>query len=138
MKKRIPFILIIVCGVLLCYSCKQTAETNSNLTPLGEVDTIDLQTYNSWVKGWEDKGKEYTDNTLTEYFTMPMVDLHEYALHPSAAARLVLGLDTTIIPWEPHIMLLSTSPNLQPILPPAANIYDLTTPCPRTCYPPRN
>ncbi len=136
MKKRLPFILIIVCGVLLCFSCKQITDTKSNLTSLDEVDTIDLATYNSWVEGWKVKGQGFTDTMLLEYFTMPMVDLREYARHPSAAARLVLGMDTTVYPMEAHIMLLSTDLNKEPILPPLANIYDLTTPCPKTCYPP--
>lgn len=140
MKKSLPLILAVICTVLICFSCKQKQEVEkkSNLTPLKELNTVDRATYNSWVDGWKAKGKGYNDTSLIEYFTMPVVDLTEFGRHPSSTARFVLGMDTTVYPMEPHLMLVSTDSNKVAILPPAANVYDLSKPCPRVCHPPRN
>ena len=137
MKKRLPFVLIFVCGILLCFSCNQDSGSRSGLTLLSEVDTIDLATYNSWVDGWKVKGQGFTDTMLLEYFTMPLIDLQEFALEDKAEARFVLGMDTTLYPIEAHLMLVGVDSSGQTILPstrtPNAKIYDFTRPCPKFC-----
>ena len=137
MKKRPPFFLIFICGILLCFSCKQDSDTRSGLTSLSEVDTIDLATYNSWVEGWKVKGQGFTDTMLLEYFTMPLIDLQEFALEDKSEARFVLGMDTTLYPIEAHLMLVGVDSLGHTILPsprtPNAKIYDFTRPCPRYC-----
>lgn len=126
--------------MMLFNSCKQAPETKSNLKSLTEVDTIDLATYNSWIEGWKVKGQGFTDTMLLEYFTMPLIDLEEFVTHSESAARFVLGMDTSAVPIEPHLMLVGVDSLNVPILPsirtPNAKIYDVTTPCPKLCYPP--
>lgn len=124
--------------MLLCFSCIQDAAKETNLTtPLSEVDTISLATYNSWVEGWKVKGQGFTDTMLLEYFTMPIIDLQEFATHDNAEARFVLGMDTTLYPIEAHLMLVGVDSLGQTILPstrtPNAKIYDFTKPCPKYC-----
>lgn len=136
MKTQINLFFLLL-GVLFIYSCNPTAPAPSPAT-LKQADTISIATYNNWQGAWMEKGQAYTDVTLTEYFTMPLIDLTEFSATTHTAARFVLGLDTTIVPPVPHLMLVGVDANGASMLPPTypnASIYDVTRPCPDLCGP---
>jgi len=139
MKQRFPHLITIAIMSFLCFACapKEKVETDSGLTSLSQVNTITLAQYNLWKTSWEEKGQSYTSDTLLRYFTMPLIDLQEFATQSHAEARFYMGLDTTLVPFEAHLMLVGVDSNGQTILPstrnPSAKIYDFTKPCPMFC-----
>jgi hypothetical protein len=143
MKNNIILSIFIFCAFVMLYSCQpkgnggkidgQTMAVSDSLT-----DTISDSVYYAWKGAWEDNGQEYTDSVLTEYFTMPLIDLTEFNSNGQnhVAARFVLGLDTTIIPNMPHLMLVGVDSAGKSMVPPYAPnglIYDVTRPCPELC-----
>ncbi len=139
MKKRLPLVVTITIMTFLCFACapKEKVEVDSGLTSLSQVNTITRAQFNLWKTSWEVKGQSYTADTLLRYFTMPLVDLQEFATQSHAEARFYMGLDTTLVPYEAHLMLVGVDSDGMSILPspktPAAKIYDFTRPCPMFC-----
>jgi len=114
---------------------------NSNLIELTQKDTLSPNKYREWKDRWERKGAAYTNNKLTKYFTMPLIDLNQFLTQNNhSAARYVLGLDsvqTTAknIIYTPHLMLVGVDATGASMVPPyaAGEIYDVTRPCPDAC-----
>lgn len=138
MKQKTLTVITCICVLLIC-ACNNTSPVEAtNLVKLKQKDTIDYATYQNWQGAWMSQGKYYTDSVLTEYFTMPLIDLSEFAKQQNhVAARYILGLDTMVIPHMPHLMLVGVDSLGQSMLPTTPSstyqIYDVTIPCPKFC-----
>lgn len=137
---KIQTLVFFFATCLLISSCapKETSKNKTSELTLTQKNTISQGKYNNWTGAWQDVGAEYTDTMLTQYFTMPLIDLTEFETDTNhVAARYVLGMDTTVTPMMPHLMLVGVDANGISIIPangyPNASIYDLTLPCPQLC-----
>ncbi len=138
MKNTLLFCVLFSFISLLIISCKETPQIDVKDKDSVFVDKNKLtpRQYREWKGRWDRKGVEYTDSVLTEYFTMPLIDLTEFATEGNHfAARFVLGLDSTVTGLTPHIMLVGVDNLGASKVPPYAvgNIYDVTKPCPFLC-----
>ena len=143
MKNAVLFSLFTLSLLLLITSCSQqpAPAADSKITKLAQKDTITPNQYREWKDRWERKGAAYTNNKLTKYFTMPLIDLTEFMSNGNhVAARYVLGLDSTQttasnIIYTPHLMLVGVDNTGTSMVPPyaAGNVYDVTRPCPDAC-----
>ena len=125
---------------LLVFSCTPcpdcpNQEDNFTLTP---DDVITPSTFTTWVTNWNVNGRGYTDTVLTEYFTMPLIDITEFTRYLDTsvvAARFYMGLEMTATDTMPHIMLVGVDSDGNPLIDDANNqyIYDVTKPCPTLC-----
>lgn len=141
MKHPFFFNLFLVASILIIgCTAEKTVDAPEKESTLTQSNTISQTTFNNWSGAWEDVGAAYTDTLLTKYFTMPLIDLTEFESQPNhVAARYVLGMDTTVSPIMPHLMLVGVDSKGKSIIPdngyPNASIYDLTLPCPQLCGP---
>ena len=143
MKNAVLFSLFAFLSLVLITSCRTEPATkaNSKITKLAQKDTITPKQYREWKTRWERKGAVYTNNKLTKYFTMPLIDLTEFMSNGNhVASRYVLGLDSTQtsannIIYTPHLMLVGVDNTGASMVPPyaAGNVYDVTRPCPDAC-----
>lgn len=135
---------------ILIFSCKPCPECpeagNDTEYQADDVqatlkDTISESTYNTWKTNWKTDGQAFTANTLTEYFTLPLIDINEFLEFPGTgrdsvvASRFVLGLEIDGTDTTAHIMLVGvnaageslTNASLQQY------VYDVSAPCPNSC-----
>ena len=132
---------------LLIFSCTPPGthdhdhdDDDDDLT-LTTEDTISLQKFQTWVDNWDSLGQSYTATTLTQYFTLPLIDIEEFIENMETtgrdsvvAARFYLGLDISSTP-TPHILLVGVN-SLGDSLTNEADkqyIYDISKPCPNLC-----
>jgi len=144
MKNLLYFCLMTFFCVLLyaCKKCPECPDPDYGPGPtLTLQDTISVNKYDTWVSNWKNHGQSYIDNTLTEYFTMPMVDINEFKAFPGSgrdsvvSARFVLGLEVVGVDTIPHLMLLGVNAAGQSLTDASKHqyIYDVTQPCPNAC-----
>lgn len=137
MKRTLTFSAVILLIAMLSFSCKESAPVVvKKTTKLTAKNTKTPLEYRTWKARWERTGKAYTAATLTEYFTMPLIDLEEFALENNhVAARFVLGMDSTSTGLTPHLLLVGVDSTGTSMIPPYApgKIYDVTRPCPHAC-----
>ena len=118
-----------------CPDCPTAQDDDLTLTP---DDVISASTFTTWVSNWNINGRGYTDTLLTEYFTLPLVDITEFSRYKDSsvvAARFYLGLEMTATDTMPHIMLVGVDSSGDPLID-ATNeqyIYDVSKPCPKMC-----
>lgn len=108
----------------------ETHSTTNNV-----LDSISLQTFMDWKRNWTRYGQDYTADTLTRYFTMPIIDLKEVIGEQADSARFYLGLDTTVSPRYPHIMLVGVDSTGKDLIDYNNGLYayDVSSPCPPVC-----
>lgn len=138
MKKMLCLTVTCCIVLFLLNSCDNNIKNPVVPTGLTKMkDTISLSTYNTWESAWKEKGRGFMNTDSLFYFTMPLIDLSEFATLNHAAARYIIGLDTTQSPAEPHLMLVGVNSAGESILPskknPRAKIFDVTKPCPKYC-----
>lgn len=139
---NLTFLLGIILMVYSCTPCPDCPSPPEDEMTLTTEDTISLQKFQTWVSNWDSLGQFYTSNTLTQYFTMPLVDITEFTENMETtgrdsvvAARFYLGLDLTETPPLPHIMLVGVNAQGDSLTNAADKqyIYDVTKPCPTMC-----
>ena len=134
------FAMVCIFSCTPCPDCPDVEDDDYDYTAQLK-DTISPATFNTWVTNWKTHGQSYTALTLTEYFTMPTVDLSEFLSFPGtgrdtvAAARFVLGLEFLPTDTLPHIMLVGVNSAGVNMIDPSMNqyIYDVSLPCPHMC-----
>lgn len=134
--KSHDFTILFFCLFLLTYfSCTQSPEKKPKKKEVTAMNTVTLATFANWTGAWEKQGQEYTDSILTLFFTMPVIDLEEVLGENIDSARYYLGLDTSIVPHFPHLLLVGVDSTGGSMINPTAgyNIYDVTMPCPPYC-----
>ncbi len=139
--KILPTILIAT--IAFCFiQCTEMAkkDTTTNDDSTTETNTmvphLPKATFVNWVTAWKADGVTYTDSTLLEFFTMSDGDLTAILNESGVdSARFYLGLDTSIIPNEPHLMVVGVDSNGNDMLDYTKGqyAYDLTKPCPSYC-----
>jgi len=131
------FVVIIACG-----DNKKGAETEEGIettetdtASISITDTISLAKFMTWTNAWIQYGQAYTATTLTKYYTMPVIDLTEVLGETPAAARFHQGLDTSVTPNVPHLLLVGVDTSGNDMLNYSAGqyVYDVTHPCPPKC-----
>jgi len=142
---KVLFLSMLCAATMGMIACTDTVkDSHPETSDEGKIslkDTISLSTYNNWTGAWIDGGQKYTDSVLTRAFTMPLIDLTEFRSENTYFARFVLGLDTSVTPEMPHLMLVGVDSLGNNMLPgptnPNAHIFDVTVPCPPFCgFPP--
>jgi len=143
--KNLFYFSIIVCAVIAIISCGNkkgaTPGYNPDITPeedatLTTEDTISLGTFNTWVSNWDSLGLATMQDSLTRYFTMPLIDITEFdSLRSSniVAARFHLGLELDGTDRIPHLMLTGVNSRGEDVIGGDQYIYDVTLPCPSLC-----
>ena len=136
--------------IVLIFSCKPCPDCPEVATPDIEEDdtstatlrdTISVNKYNLWKNNWNSYGKAFTANTLTEYFTMPLIDLEEFLYYKGsgrdtiAASRFVLGLEIDGTDTTQHIMLVGVDSDGKSMTDATKQqyVYDVSKPCPHLC-----
>jgi len=137
--KNLIYLSVLFFTVTILFSCQQDYKE----VTMHPQDTITKAQYDIWVANWKSHGAGYTNNTLTEYFTMPLIDITEFIQHPGAgsdtvaAARFVLGLDIKTNPADtiPHLVLVGVNSAGESMTDASRGqfIYDVTAPCPNSC-----
>ncbi len=141
---RISILLTLVLGLLglALVSCNQEVPTPTIPDGVKDLiaapstqDTISKTKFDSYVKAWNDNGIAFSATTLLEYFTMNKIDLTEVLGEKPEKVRFYIGLDMTVTPHEPHLMVVGVDKNGQNMLDYSKNqyAYDLTKPCPKYC-----
>ncbi len=144
--KNLLYFPILFCAVLFIFSCTPcpdcpdvTMDQYDDTATLR--DTISVATFQTWRNNWLTNGQSYTANTLTKYFTMPVLDLTEFLEFPGTgrdsvvAARFVLGMEIDATDSIPHLMLVGVNSAGQSLIDTSKQqyIYDVTKPCPKMC-----
>jgi Tfp pilus assembly protein PilX len=143
MKNQFLFFCVL-CTFLFLISCGETKKPEAVEEAVSEVkadttnsaqDTISLAKFNKWTNAWVQGGQAYTATTLTRYYTMPVIDLAEVLGETPAAARFYQGLDTSVTPNVPHLLLVGVDANGNDMLDYSAGqyVYDVSHPCPPKC-----
>ncbi len=133
-----------LCTFLFLIACGETKKPEVVEEAVSEVkadttnsaqDTISLAKFNTWTNAWVQGGQAYTATTLTRYYTMPVIDLAEVLGETPAAARFYQGLDTSVTPNVPHLLLVGVDASGNDMLDYSAGqyVYDVTHPCPPKC-----
>jgi hypothetical protein len=111
-----------------------SADEQQERTP-STVDTIHVDTYNTWKTNWANHGATWmASNTLTA-FNLPKVDLSNILLEHPDSSRFYLGLeDTGGGVYTPKLMVVGVSAGRDMI--DYANgkyVYDVSSACPPYC-----
>ncbi|MDF1696822.1 MAG: hypothetical protein P1U56_13355, partial [Saprospiraceae bacterium] len=134
--------LLFLVGLISCQTCPKCPPPADDMVTLPPEDAIPLAQFQEWVHNWDSLGQTYTANTLTQYFTMPLVDMTEFVDHIDttatdtvAAARFYLGLDIRNNTMTPHVMLVGVNTEGDSLTDASMGqyIYDVTKPCPSMC-----
>lgn len=146
--KKSMFLLLLI-GAFLT-SCNQTsskveesdvksdvvdAPQPVNLYTVTEKDIISRKKFELWTKNWtRGNGKVAATNNI-RFFNMPIIDLSEVLGELPASSRFYLGLDDTVTPPEPHLMLVGVDKDGNNMIDPLKSqfIFDVTRPCPPSC-----
>ena len=148
--KNLIYFATLICAVVLLFSCKPcpecpevaTADVKQDNPYTATLrDTISYATYDLWKNNWKTYGQAFTANLLTEYFTMPLLDLNEFLSFPGTgrntvvASRFVLGLEINGPDTTQHLMLVGVGSDGASLTNAALQqyIYDVTAPCPTSC-----
>jgi len=149
--KNLIYFTTLFCAAILIFSCKPcpdcpdaatTPKITSDVVSTPTLrDTISEQKYNTWKNNWKTYGQAFTNNLLTEYFTMPLIDLEEFLSLPGtgrdtiAASRFVLGLEIDGVDTTQHLMLVGVNAAGQSMTDASKQqyVYDVTAPCPNSC-----
>lgn len=145
--KRLPVPAIAVIMIIFISSCVQKnsnedrttekkSEPDSEITvTINTQDTISLYKFNKWKTAWNTSGASYMNSTLTEYFTLPLVDLTELLGEDPAQSRFYLGLDESVTPNVPHLMVVGVDSRGNDMIDYASGqyVYDVSKPCPTDC-----
>ncbi len=143
MKNQFLFFCAL-CTFLFLIACGETKKPEVVEEAVAEVkadttnstqDTISLAKFNTWTNAWVQGGQAYTATTLTRYYTMPVIDLSEVLGETPAAARFYQGLDVSVTPNVPHLLLVGVDANGNDMLDYSAGqyVYDVSRPCPPKC-----
>lgn len=105
----------------------------ANLYKPTPKDTISKATFDLWVKNWEKGlGKNPVTKTI-KYFNMPIIDYSELLGELPTSSRLYLGIDESVVPNMPHIMLVGVDSLGNNMTSQSGKIYDISQPCPPAC-----
>lgn len=142
--KNLTYFSAILFAFSLIYSCTPCADCpdgQDQMNTLTLTDTISENKYQTWVTNWKTNGQDYTANTLTDYFTMPLVDITEFQQYPGTgrdsvvAARFVIGMELAAPDSIIHLMLVGVNGLGQSMTDASKQqyVYDVTMPCPTSC-----
>lgn len=98
-----------------------------------DKDTISVEKFDLWIANWK---KSVGKNPVTKdllYFTMPVIDFSELLNEKPKKVRLYLGLDETVQPNEPHLMVVGVDSSGHNMISDTNYIYDISQPCPPGC-----
>lgn len=138
----LSMLLFVVVFIFSCTPCPDCPDSSAKYDYTAQLkDTISNAKFDLWVSNWKNHGLQYTEGTLTEYFTMPTLDLEEFLAHPGvgsdtiAAARFVLGLEIKTPDTIPHLVLVGVNSSGGNMTDPTRGqyIYDVSKPCPTLC-----
>ncbi len=141
---NLTFLFSIMLLIYSCGPCEKCANTPQDEVTLHPQDAIPLTQFQDWVHNWDSLGQTYTASTLTQYFTLPLVDMTEFTANMDTtgvdsvrvvAARFYLGLDLTGAAPQPHIMLVGVNALGDSLTNSTQDqyIYDVSKPCPTLC-----
>jgi len=146
--KNLIYLSSLLCMIILIFSCTPcpdcpdtsviAPDTIEDKKTLTVADTISPTRFNTWRANWASQGQNYISDTLTRYFTMPLVDITEFKDNKSSdvvAARFHLGMEDIGTNMIPHLMLVGVDANGDDVIDIAKGqyIYDVTKPCPNSC-----
>jgi len=145
--KNLFYSSALLCAILVIFSCGNKTGSGPDYVPdvikpdvqtLTTKDTISVQKFNTWRQNWQTYGQTYISDTLTRYFTMPLIDITEFEDNKSAAvvaSRFHLGMELIGTDMIPHLMLVGVNSSGGDVIDYANNqyIYDVTKPCPSSC-----
>ena len=145
--KNLFYFSAILCAILVVFSCNSKSGSTPDYIPdvikpdeitLTTKDTISVQKFNTWRQNWQTYGKSYISDTLTRYFTMPLIDITEFEDNKSVdvvASRFHLGMELIGTDKVPHLMLVGVNSSGADVIDFANDqfIYDVTKPCPSSC-----
>lgn len=105
----------------------------TNLYKVKPQDTISVAQFELWTDNWK---KSVGKNPVTKdilYFSMPVIDFSELLGEVPFSTRLYLGLDETVKPNKPHILLIGVDSLGNNMIGENGNVYDVSQPCPPAC-----
>lgn len=111
-------------------SDKNTEEEQKTVT-----DTISIATFKKWTNNWQRYGRNFTQISLTEYFTMPKNNFIQILATNPASIRGHMGLDTTTNPYTAHLIVVGVDTNGQDMVDYSNGLYyyNFGQPCPNDC-----
>lgn len=143
--KNLIYFSTLLCAMVFIFSCKPCPDCPEcpNVIDPDVVstldDTISFQTFQTYRTNWNDHGKNYISDTLTQYFTMGLDDIDDFKQNASSqvvGARFYLGIqEFSNGDMAPHIMLVGINSRGDSIINSSASqyIYDFSLPCPSMC-----
>jgi len=146
--KTIKLLTAICCLAFITMQCAtesndvdKTKTKSDNMTEMVDAvinpqDTISKDTFMSWINNWKNHGAAYMNTTVLRFFTMNKVDLTQVLAEPGVAkTRFYLGLDMSVTPNVPHLIVVGVNSSGDDMLDYAQGqyAYDVTKPCPIFC-----
>jgi len=106
----------------------------------GNVNTINLQTAQTWAKKWRKVEGNYNEHHEVHAFLIPKEDIIQLLEQGVDAVRAYIGVDENNVE---KLMIVGTLYNaatdiykdMLPNQTPEGNIYDFVSPCPPCCDP---
>ena len=122
---------------VILFSCKNEMKTDPDAIPdsLTVQDTISLYKFNKWVNAWISDGASFTNTSLTKSFRMPNMDLTETLAENPDSVRFHLGLDKSVSPYVPHLIIVGVDARGNDMLDYSQGqyAYDVSVVCPTDC-----